>query len=229
MTAVADEIQVSGREIGIALVKSLGTFQSHSAARNSWHKHRMFELLFLLEGSTVYEFPDRKTVELPGGRFLVIPPGIEHRGLHNVRMPSTLCGIVFHPRLDGALANTPFTARDLKWMAKQFDGAEFDCGFHGNGTARTAAMLCRELRRHTSRRDDPSAAPALRLLACTAILESARQVTANGPREFRQVLATAIAYMEQRFRRTRFAWMTWLKRSVADGQDSSRCLNNRPE
>jgi len=114
-------------------------------------------------------------------------------------MPSTLCGIVFDPGSRQATKNTPFLPRDLDWIAGQLDRGSLWAAPMGTELRRTAGALYRELRRRdgAGAGSEEWAAPSLRLIACTAILESARQLTGAGPREFRQVLAAAIAYMEQ--------------------------------
>ena len=115
------EMLVRGADLGLPLVETLGAIRSHSASCITWHAHERFELLFLLEGKTAYEFSGGRTVELPGGHFLVVPPHTRHRGTHDVRMPAKLCGVVFDPRRPAAGRNTPFAARDLDWLAHQFE------------------------------------------------------------------------------------------------------------
>lgn len=190
---------MSGEQVGLPLVETFGAFQSHSASRNSWHSHPRFELLFLLEGATAYEFSNGRTVELPGGHFLIVPPGAAHRGLHDVRMPASLCGIVFDPRRKHASRNTPFTARDLEWMACQFDRGRLTVHAMGSELRRLASSLHRELRGKAAGRDDSLALPSIRLLACAVILESARALTAAEQVQSREASASVLAHMEQHY------------------------------
>jgi AraC-like DNA-binding protein len=198
--SAADERRIPGGSIGLPLIDTLAAIHNHSASRNTWHSHRMFELLFLLEGSTAYEFADGRTVELAGGQFLVMLPSQVHRGLHEVRMPAILCGMVFDPRRANAGRNAPFTARDLDWMKRQFER-----------TARVPQAMSPELKRmafglHRAVRRFPGAvsgengaAAALRILACAAILESARQLTSSPPKEPKRAVESAIAHMKRSF------------------------------
>ncbi len=61
--------RVSGTKIGLSLVKSVSAIFSHTASRVPWHSHSQFELLFVTDGATVYEFEDRDSIELAGGQF----------------------------------------------------------------------------------------------------------------------------------------------------------------
>jgi len=115
-----EENQLSGAEIGLALFRRIASIRSQSASRITWHAHEEFEVLLLLDGSTSYEFADGSTVELSGGHFMVIPPGVVHRGHHDVRRPVSLTGMMFAPRAKRASRNTPFDASDLKWLEARF-------------------------------------------------------------------------------------------------------------
>jgi len=63
-----------------------------------WHTHEEFEMLFLLEGGTAYAFKSGATGKLHGGDFLVLPPCSGHRGNHDVRSPSRICGLAVTPK-----------------------------------------------------------------------------------------------------------------------------------
>jgi hypothetical protein len=115
-SAPPPEHRVTGEAIELPLIDAVSAIRSHSASRITWHKHERFEMLFLIEGATAYEFPKAQSVDLPGGHFLIIPASTMHRGVHDLRMPATLCGLVFNPRASGAHRNSPFTRSDLKWM-----------------------------------------------------------------------------------------------------------------
>ncbi len=97
--------------------------RSHLASRVTWHSHQGFELLFLLEGATAYEFAKQGAVELRGGHFLVVPPGLVHRGLYNVRSPSTICGLALKASRPSSWKNTTFTALDLVNLRKALEEA----------------------------------------------------------------------------------------------------------
>jgi len=116
MPWIFEEKQLSGAEIGLTLFRRIASIRSQIASRITWHAHEDFEILLLLDGSTSYEFADGSTVELSGGHFMVIPPGVVHRGHHDVRRPVILTGMAFTPRAKLASRNTPFDASDLKWL-----------------------------------------------------------------------------------------------------------------
>jgi AraC-like DNA-binding protein/mannose-6-phosphate isomerase-like protein (cupin superfamily) len=192
-----EEHRVRGSRIGLPLVETLGAIRSHRASRIAWHSHRMFELLFLLEGATAYEFADGQTVELPGGHFLVVPPSAVHRGLHELRMPATLCGVVFHPRRKQATQHTPFTPAELEWMARLFAKHARRPRPMSAELRRLAIALNRAVCAPAS--EDPTGHATLRLLVCAAILEASRQLTSAQRSEPKGAVEAAIAHMEQHF------------------------------
>lgn len=188
---------VRGREIGLPLVERVSAVRSQNARRITWHAHSQFELLFLLEGATAYEFEDRRTVELPGGHFLLVPPGVRHRGLHDVRRPATLCGILFDPRRRRGGDHTPFAVADLRWLAAQ-------CAEHSGTPIPMNAELRRLAPRLSVQIEDvlarqPAAGAALRLGVCATLLEAARQLTAPRAIEPTQAVQAAIACLDARF------------------------------
>jgi AraC-like DNA-binding protein len=188
---------VRGPAIELPLVEWVAAVRSLSALRITWHAHQQFEMLFLLEGATAYEFADKRTVELPGGHFLIVPPGARHRGLHDVRRPATLCGILFDPRRRDAAQHTPFSRRDLTWLARECQ--RFAC---------TSIPMNAELRRlvlQLSPQIDevlapqPSGPAALRLGVCATLLEAARQLAVPRTLEPTRAVQAAIDCIEARY------------------------------
>ena len=104
---------IRGRAIKSRLVVHIGAIRSHQAERITWHAHEGFEVLFLLDGGINYEFRGKPSIQVSGGFLLVVPPGLVHRGVGNVRAPSTICGIQYAPRRRGASPHSPFTTQDL--------------------------------------------------------------------------------------------------------------------
>ncbi len=188
------ETYTPGSDLGLKLVNRVTSIRSHSASRITWHSHDCFEMLLLLDGSTAYEFEDNSTVELPGGHFMVIPPGTTHRGLHDVRRPVNLTGIMFDPNIPGAGIHTPFTFTDLSWFA-----SEFDLG------ARQARRMGAELRNQVKsmtqdfERLDLSKAPliaSVRLAVCSILLGAAKQLGSQRTFEPKQAVQSTVAFMK---------------------------------
>ena len=188
------ETNVAGVAFGLNLVNRIATLRSQSATRITWHSHDCFEMLLLMDGSTAYEFPDNETVDLPGGHFMLIPPGMLHRGLHDVRRPVSMTGIMFDPLRKGAAKHTPFTAVDLVWLNSQFVSG-----------ARQARRMSSELRSQVnsipqdfSSMDLSSTlfVASLRLTVCSILLEAAKQIGCARTFEPKQAVQSAIAFME---------------------------------
>lgn len=193
MPANAETI-LAGMALHLPLVSRIASIRSQSAARITWHSHDCFELLLLMNGSTAYEFSDNKTVELPGGHFMIIPPGMQHRGLHDVRRPVRLNGIIFDPLRKGAAKHTPFTAEDLVWLNSQFVSG-----------ARQARRMGSELRSQVKSippdfsgldLSNRSSVVSLRLTVCSILLEAAKQLGSAPSFEPKQAVKSTIAFME---------------------------------
>ena len=188
------ETNLMGSDLSVSLVSRIASIRSQSAARITWHLHDCFEMLLLMDGSTAYEFSDNKTVELPGGHFMVIPPGMMHRGLHDVRRPVRLTGIMFDPTVTGAALHTPFTSTDLAWLKSQFEV----------GTMQSRRMGA-ELRNHVKAipqdfssldLSSTSLIASLRLTVFSILLEAAKQLVSTRTFEPKQVVQATIKFME---------------------------------
>ena len=186
--------RVSGAKVGLSLVKSISAIFSHTASRVPWHSHNQFELLFVMDGATVYEFQDRDPIELAGGHFMVVPPGVMHRGEQDLRMPTTLIGIVLALNARGATRNTPFTTRDLGWLRRHLKTNSLTVHPLGQGLRQTIAQLDRKLSGRKQNEDELSAAD-LRIDICSAISGAARQLSAVDSRDSQFIVNAAIDYM----------------------------------
>ncbi len=187
------ENYLPGSDLSLKLVSRVTSIRSHSASRITWHSHDCFEMLLLLEGSTAYEFEDNTTVELPGGHFMVIPPGVLHRGLHDVRRPVSLTGLMFNPTDQWVGEHTPFTATDLKWLSRQFEEG-----------ARQSRRMSTDLRNQVKAIPSDLASldlsncsliASVRLSVCSILLEAAKQLGSNRTFEPKKVVQATIKFM----------------------------------
>jgi len=198
LTPLPMEVQLRGSALQMPLVESLGSIHSRSASRILWHAHPAFEMLLLLSGVTRYELASGDILELTGGRFLVMPPGLRHRGLHEVRPPVQLCGLIFDPRKPRATNQTPFLRADLKWMTAQFEGHPAEPWPMSAELRRLAAALSDQVREARPLRREQ--ATKIRLTTCAVLWEAARQLTTARALEPDQAVRAAVAHMEQNYR-----------------------------
>ena len=68
-------VYVFGSRSTLPMLIHVSRVRSHMASRVTWHSHRGYEMLFLLDGATAYQFSGREGVALHGGH-LVVPPGL---------------------------------------------------------------------------------------------------------------------------------------------------------
>jgi AraC-like DNA-binding protein len=194
-----DLVLIKGKDIDLPLVTQIGLVHSHSVSPVPRHSHDGIEVIFVLHGATAYEFNAGKSVEVPGGHFLIIPSRSVHRGAHDVRMPSTICGLVLDSEPSRQRRNTPFTRADLHWMAGHFTRAASTVHPFNREIKHVIARLTHEKEAFKSNLPDPVVQATLRSLACTAILEAARQLTtrrAPGPTE---LVDAAAAYLRNHY------------------------------
>ena len=186
--------RLSGVKVGLPLAKSVSAIFSHTASRVTWHSHKQFELLFVLDGSTVYEFQGCDPIELAGGHFMVVPPGMMHRGEQDLRMPTTLIGIVLAFDARGATRNTPFTVRELGWLRRHFKTNSLTVHPLGPDLRRIIVQLDKRLSGKKQDNDELSIAE-MRLHVCSAISGAARQLSAVDSRDSQFIVNAAIDYM----------------------------------
>lgn len=189
----AVETELLGTAIGLSVVHRIASFRSQSASRITWHSHEFFEILLLLEGSTSYEFSDGRTVELPGGHFMVIPPGVVHRGRHEVRRPVNLTGLMFAPRAENASHNTPFETTDLAWLESCFLAGATQSWRMG-AELRNLARTFPERFAVIDQGDRPEVL-SFRLTVCGVLLESAKQLLTSRAFEPQELVQSTIAFM----------------------------------
>jgi AraC-like DNA-binding protein len=189
-------VYVYGHQIGLPMLIHVSRVRSHTASRVTWHSHEGFELLFLLDGATTYELAGKKFVELTGGHFLVLPPRLVHRGLHGMRLPSTICGLAFKAAPVSGWRNSTFTKTDLSRLQNML--AKADRMAHPFGPA--LRWLVRQIMEETAKFPESAnraeAGIALRSLICAALVECMRQLQV--PRtEPKQFVAAAVAYLRE--------------------------------
>ncbi len=199
---------------------------SHSlqASRISWHHHEHHEIVMLLSGATGWEFEGGSVVNLKGNELVVVPPGLAHRGIQDVRKPSKVCVIAFRPE-QAAHGASPFKVEDGEWMGARFRGSaprvfpmegelrRTAQGLHRmivrGGQPRGGAPQCADrifekdgaVLEAPSKRDPVEDAVELRLAIASVILAVARLESPRGDDSLPGVLAAAVAFLEAHYAR----------------------------
>jgi AraC-like DNA-binding protein/mannose-6-phosphate isomerase-like protein (cupin superfamily) len=194
----AQSVTVYGHEIGLPMLIHVSRVRSQIASRVTWHSHQGFELLFLVDGATAYEFAGPHTVELHGGHFLVVPPGLVHRGLHDVRSPSTICGLALNASRPSAWKTTIFTAADVCRVRAALENACRKVHPFNPALCWLVRRLMEETANYPANPHRAEAGIALRALICAVLVEAMRQMLLplTEPKEF---VAAAIDYLCQHF------------------------------
>ena len=187
---------VFGNEIELPMLIHVSRVRSHIASRVTWHSHQGFELLFLVDGATAYEFAGRSTVELRGGHFLVVPPGLVHRGLQDVRSPSSICGLALKASPPAAWKTTTFTAADVRRVRTALGNASRKVHPFNPALRWLVRRLMEETAAYPANPHRAEAGIALRALICAVLVEAIRQMLMP-PTEPKQFVAAAIAYLRQ--------------------------------
>lgn len=183
-----------GRQIDFPLLQQMGLVRSSSASRVPWHSHSGFEILFLLEGRTSYEFKSGSTVELRGGQFLVVPPKAVHRGKHDVRAPCRICGLALAPLSQNVWRNSPFTRADVAHIRAALACSAITMHPLNSSLRWIIKRLMDETGTRWSSPDDKTSPAILRTLISAAILEAVRQIISL-PQAPKAIAAAAVAYL----------------------------------
>jgi AraC-like DNA-binding protein len=135
-------------------------------------------------------------VELRGGHFLVVPPGLVHRGLHNVRSPSTICGLALKASRPSSWKNTTFTAPDLGSLRKALAKTNQRAHPFNPALRWLVRRLMEETGNYPANPRPAEAGIVLRALICAVLVEAMRQmlVPLTEPKEF---VAAAVAYLRR--------------------------------
>lgn len=193
--------RISGERLDLPLLGHVGLVRSHGASRISWHRHQGFELLFVVGGATAYEFHGGRVIELHGGHFLVVPPRMAHRGVHEVRSPATICGLLLNPPRRGQNRNTSFTPQDLRRLRGLLQGAAFAVRPFNPTLRWLVKRLTDEAAAFWSNPADVNTQAGLRTTLCATLLEAMRQMLAP-PIAPKAIVAAAVAYLRQHHNRS---------------------------
>ncbi|MBI3876964.1 MAG: helix-turn-helix transcriptional regulator [Verrucomicrobia bacterium] len=192
---------LSGNQFGLPLVSDLAVVRSHSSQRITWHAHDGWQLLFLLSGATAYEFKPGSDarIEIPGGHFCVVPPGVPHRGVQDARPPCALCFLVLDGRARRALKHTPFAAEDWRRLEQRLNRGRLEVRPFKGELQRSVSALVREAENFARRRQGTLAAARLRLLACEVLIEAAEQLDVPAPPSGDRVVSAVEHHLRQHF------------------------------
>lgn len=189
-----------GHDIGLPMLEYVVLSHRVNAQPMKWHSHEGHEILLLLRSSTSYEFPGSKRVSLSAGQFMLVPAGTRHRGVQDLRMPSTLCAILFKTT-KAHRGRCQFLPREMEWMEQQCRGLEPGACRMSPSQRQMVQSLAATLNQPPSRLLKLDATAALRLLVSSLILESvraARQMVEPTPTER---ITRVIQHLEQHFTR----------------------------
>ncbi|MCX6927047.1 MAG: AraC family transcriptional regulator [Verrucomicrobia bacterium] len=189
-------VYVFGNQIELPMLIHASRVRSHVASRVTWHSHLGFEMLFVLDGAAAYEFAGQSAVELHGGHFLVVPPGLVHRGLHNVRSPSTICGLALKASRPSAWKNSNFTTADVRRLRTVLENASRKVHPFNPALRWLVRRLMEETANYPANPHRAEAGIALRALISAVLVEAMRQILVP-PTEPKVYVAAAIAYLRQ--------------------------------
>lgn len=189
-----------GNKLNLPLVAEVGATRSHVARCVAWHSHPGGQLIFLLRGTTAYEFKHRRRaeVEVPGGHFLIVPPGVAHRGAPDMRPPCILFHIVLDERAGSDCRNTAFTPAEWLWLQRQFRRAGLSVHPFSTEIQRLADKLVRAVPEYCTHPGGGLPLARLRAWTCEILLESAAQLNATTKAEPDDVVQAAEAYLRNR-------------------------------
>lgn len=192
---------VAGDQIGLPALIHISRAHSQVASRVTWHSHPEYELIFLLEGATAYEFSDKKAVELHGGNFLVVPPHVVHRGFHDMHAPSTIFGLALNTARAGDWRDTTFTVQDLRRIRMALEKGSRNVHPFSSSLRWLVRRLVEETS-HFSAQPESAESPAIiRALFCAVLVEAMRQML-RPPTQPETFVAAAVAFLRKNLNET---------------------------
>ncbi len=192
---------VPGEKIGLPALIHISRSRSQVASRVTWHSHAGYELLFLLEGATAYEFTNHSTVELHGGHFLVVPPGVVHRGVHNVRSPSTVFGLALDISRFPDWKATTFLASDLRRIRMALEKGSRNVHPFSNSLRWLVRRLADETSVYGQEERSNEEPSLIRALLCAVLVEAVRQML-NPPTQPKEFVTAAVAFLREHMHET---------------------------
>jgi AraC-like DNA-binding protein len=186
---------ITGLDLDLPLLIHTSTVHNHAAEQLPWHSHEGIELVFLLRGATFYEFAGGVTRPLPGGHFLVVPARTQHRGGHELRMPSTLVGLVCDLRPHQPSLAMPLTGDELRWLACRFQKSGAGVYTFSPDLVRILHRLRTEIETWHTHPGNLLHKAVLRTLACATLLEAASQLGQPHQIPPKEIVAAAVDYL----------------------------------
>ena len=180
------------------LVSYIAASSSHQASTISWHQHEHHEIVMLLQGASGWEFPTGEELRLKGDEFKIVPPYVMHRGLQDIRNPSSLCVVGFRPA-EAAKGRTLFTPQDAEWLKDRFTLQNPAVQPMSVELRRAAKALHRAITQYSVEQFNPSAAATLRMLVVNILLEVATQQHHTPDQEDAHTVSLALNLMESHF------------------------------
>ncbi len=183
--------------MGLALVGRVGDASTRKAKPIFWHSHNFFELLFVIEGAITYEFTDHAPLHITGGSFLIVPPGIRHRGQGNIRTPVKLFGVTCKSETSQAETLTPLTAQNINDTRQLFLTNSLSVRECGRELRASVTRLSQLVKRHSGR-DLPALVQArLRAASCTLLIEAAIQLQSRPETGSSAIVTATRKFIEQ--------------------------------
>jgi AraC-like DNA-binding protein len=187
---------VLGTQIDLPMLIHVSRVCSHTASRVTWHSHKGFEILFLQDGATSYEFSGQEAVGLQGGHFLIVPPGVVHRGLHDMRSSCTICGLALKVSRPEEWRTTTFTPADLRRLRRALETGSTKAHPFNLALRWLVRRLMDETAKYPATAKQAEAGLGLRALICAVLVEAMRQIQVP-PTQPKEFVAAAIAYLRK--------------------------------
>jgi AraC-like DNA-binding protein len=186
---------IAGRAFAVPTIEEVGLVREFEAHRVPWHAHRGFQLFFALNGAAAYELQTTppRPVEVPGGHFLVLAPGIRHRGVQDACPPCELLFLVLDSSARAAALHSPFTSREWKEVLRLFARTTLAPLRVGPDLARAVTALAEAVEAERTGQHERWRDPRLRERAGQVLVETVLQISS----ERTSAVDAAVAFVER--------------------------------
>ncbi len=158
------------------MITHMGTNNYRHAVKLDAHAHEGFELVFALKGELSYELESGESVEVRGGQFSFMPPGVVHKGKGGYETPCQFCWLIFNPLGKQAGKGTPFSRKELVEINRMYSSFGTTVADFSTNTRNALHRFRMAFYDHYGVNRSSLSLSLLRSLACELIVDSSRHL-----------------------------------------------------
>ncbi len=193
------EAKLSGAQLDFPSLAYVTSTTDFLSSRVAWHAHEFWEVLMFFRGGAHYELEGGCRRDVPGNHFLLVPPGLSHRGDKDIRLPCDFCAIGwFGGRVDSESSNDPLSFSETEWMKGRFEEGARQVFSMGSPLLDQADSLRRLVLAHRERAFSKGVIATLRHAVALALVQVAERLGSGDQNRGSAPIVAAMDWLESR-------------------------------